>query len=203
MNGTALYRALVEASASEERTREAAESVVHLPEAATRSDIAGVNANIAGVRTEIAEMETRLERSLREMSVRFLTLLIAFPGGALRGAAADRRLNPQESGPERDFRCGSRIREAQSDLAWFRDGTDATARGSALHRGASRPGKGKSRSGPPRSRISGSTGSRPSFARFCGPGGGAGRAFSGSNLYHFCNTVIFFSQGVACHPKWC
>lgn len=84
MNGTALYRALVEAGASEERAKEAAESVVHLPEAATRSDIAGVNANIAGVRTEIAEvrteiaeMETRLERSLREMSVRFLTLLIA------------------------------------------------------------------------------------------------------------------------------
>ena len=57
---------------------------MHLPEAATRSDIAGirieiagVNANIAGVRTELAEMETRLERSLREMSVRFLTLLIA------------------------------------------------------------------------------------------------------------------------------
>ncbi len=84
MNGTALYRALVEAGASEERAKEAAESVVHLPEAATRSDIAGVrieiagvNANLAGVRTELAEMETRLERSLREMSVRFLTLLIA------------------------------------------------------------------------------------------------------------------------------
>lgn len=84
MNGTALYRALVEAGASEERAKEAAESVVHLPEAATRSDIAGVNANIAGVRietagvrTELAEMETRIERSLREMSMRFLTLLIA------------------------------------------------------------------------------------------------------------------------------
>ena len=70
MNGTALYRALVEAGASEDRLRQAAESVVHLPEAATRSDIAGVNANIA-------KMETRIERSLREMSVRFLTLLIA------------------------------------------------------------------------------------------------------------------------------
>ena len=77
MNGTALYRALVEAGASEERAKEAAESVVHAPEGATKADIAGVNANIAGVRTEIAEMETRLERSLREMSVRFLTLLIA------------------------------------------------------------------------------------------------------------------------------
>ena len=77
MNGTALYRALVEAGASEERAKEAAESVVHAPEGATKADIAGVNANIAGVRTEIAEMETRIERSLREMSVRFLTLLIA------------------------------------------------------------------------------------------------------------------------------
>ena len=77
MNGTALYRALVEAGASTERAKEAAKSVMHLPEAATRSDIAGVNANIAGVRTELAELETRLERSIREMSVRFLTLLIA------------------------------------------------------------------------------------------------------------------------------
>ena len=77
MNGTALYRALIKAGASEERAKEAAESVVYAPEGATKTDIAGVNANIAGVRTEIAEMETRLERSLREMSVRFLTLLIA------------------------------------------------------------------------------------------------------------------------------
>ncbi len=88
MNGTALYRALVEAGASEERAKEAAESVVHAPEGATKADIAGVNANVAEfkvdmttalaeLRTELAEMETRLERSLREMSVRFLTLLIA------------------------------------------------------------------------------------------------------------------------------
>ena len=50
---------------------------MYAPEGATKADIAGVNANIAGVRTEIAEMEARIERSLREMSVRFLTLLIA------------------------------------------------------------------------------------------------------------------------------
>ena len=86
---------------------------MHLPEAATRSDIAGVNTSIAGVRTEIAtvrteiatvrtetatvrteiaEMEAKLERSLREMSVRFLTLLIAsqavlFAGLRLTGGA--------------------------------------------------------------------------------------------------------------------
>ena len=88
MNGTALYRALVEAGANEERAKEAAESVVHAPEGATRADIVGVNANIAEfkvdmttalaeLRTEVAAMETRIERSLREMSVRFLTLLIA------------------------------------------------------------------------------------------------------------------------------
>lgn len=77
MNGTALFRALVEAGASEERSKEAAESVVHAHEGATKADIAGVNANIAAVRAEIAAMETRIERSLREMSVRFLTLLIA------------------------------------------------------------------------------------------------------------------------------
>ena len=77
VNGTALYRALVEAGASEERAKEAAESVVHAPEGATKADIAGINANIATVRAEVAAMETRIERSLREMSVRFLTLLIA------------------------------------------------------------------------------------------------------------------------------
>ena len=35
------------------------------------------------------------------------------------------------------------------------------------------------------------------------PVGGERRAFSGANSCHFCNTVIFFSQGVACRPKWC
>ncbi len=92
MTGTAIYRALVEAGASEERAKEAAESVVYGPEAATRSDIAGVNANIAGVRTEIAEMELRLERSLRETSFRFMALLVAsqavlFAGLRLTGGA--------------------------------------------------------------------------------------------------------------------
>lgn len=77
MNGTALYRALVEAGASEERAKEAAESVVHAPEGATKADIAGVRIEIAGVNANLAEMEARIERSLREMSVRFLTLLIA------------------------------------------------------------------------------------------------------------------------------
>ena len=68
---------------------------MHAPEGATKADIAGVRTEIAGVnaniaeskvettnalaelRTEIAAVEARLERSIREMSVRFLTLLIA------------------------------------------------------------------------------------------------------------------------------
>ena len=101
--GTALYRALVEAGASEERAKEAAESVVHAPEGATKADIVGVNANIAGVRTEvagvrtevktdiagvrteIAEMELRIERSLRQMSWRFTTLLVASQAVLLAG----------------------------------------------------------------------------------------------------------------------
>ena len=40
MNGTALYRALVEAGTSEERAKEAAESVVYAREGATKADIA-------------------------------------------------------------------------------------------------------------------------------------------------------------------
>ena len=56
MNGTALYRALVEAGASEERAREAAESVVYAREGATRSDVAGVRSEVAGVKSEVAEV---------------------------------------------------------------------------------------------------------------------------------------------------
>ena len=61
---------------------------MHAPERATRADIAGVNANVAEFKvdmttalaelgTELAAVETRIERSLRAMSVRILTLLIA------------------------------------------------------------------------------------------------------------------------------
>ena len=61
---------------------------MHAPEGATKADIAGVNANIAEFKVdtaaalaelgiEIAAVEARLERSTREMSVRFLILLIA------------------------------------------------------------------------------------------------------------------------------
>ena len=102
MSGMALYRALVEAGAGEERAKEAAQSVVHAPEGATKADIAEVNVNVAevnasvagvdaniaeckvaittalaGIRAEIAATGTRLERSIREMSGRFLTLLVA------------------------------------------------------------------------------------------------------------------------------
>ena len=70
MNGTALYRALVEAGASEERAKEAAESVVYAPEAATRSDVLEVTAKVAEVRTEIAEVRTEVARTRSELLTR-------------------------------------------------------------------------------------------------------------------------------------
>ena len=42
MNGTALYRAPVEAGTSEERAKKAAESVVSAREGATKADIAAL-----------------------------------------------------------------------------------------------------------------------------------------------------------------
>ena len=60
MNGTALYRALVEAGASEERAREAAESVVYAEEGATKTDIADVVMKVAEVKTEVAEVKAEV-----------------------------------------------------------------------------------------------------------------------------------------------
>ena len=60
MNGTALYRALVEAGASEERAKQAAESVVYAGEGATRTDIANVVTKVAEVRSEVAEVRTEV-----------------------------------------------------------------------------------------------------------------------------------------------
>ena len=87
MNGTALYRALVEAGASEERAKEAAESVAYTPEAATRSDVAAVEIKVAEVRTEITEtkaellarisgLETIMERTFRTMTFRLAGLFL-------------------------------------------------------------------------------------------------------------------------------
>ena len=74
MSGTALYRALVEAGASEERAKEAAESVVHAPEGATNSDIAGVKGEVADVRTEVAQVRTEIAQVKTELSDRIAAL---------------------------------------------------------------------------------------------------------------------------------
>ena len=87
MNGTALYRALVEAGASEERAKEAAESVAYAPGAATRSDVAAVEIKVAEVRTEIVEargellarisgLESIMERTSRTMTLRLAGLFL-------------------------------------------------------------------------------------------------------------------------------
>ena len=60
MNGTALYRALVEAGASEERAKQAAESVVYAREGATRTDIADVVTKVADVKSEVADVRTEV-----------------------------------------------------------------------------------------------------------------------------------------------
>ena len=63
MNGTALYRALVEAATSEERAKQAAESVVHAREGATRADIAA--------------LEVAVERNFRAMTLRLIGAMFA------------------------------------------------------------------------------------------------------------------------------
>ena len=68
MNGTALYRALVEAGASEERAREAAESVVYAREGATRTDIADVVTKVAEVKAEVAEVKTEVAEVKTEVA---------------------------------------------------------------------------------------------------------------------------------------
>lgn len=63
MNGTALRRALVEAGASEERAKKAAESVVHAREGATKADIAA--------------LEVAMERNFRAMTFRLIGAIFA------------------------------------------------------------------------------------------------------------------------------
>ena len=74
MNGTALYRALVEAGTSEERAKEAAESVVYAREGATKTDIAEVKTDIAGVKTDIAGVRIELAQVKTELSDRIAAL---------------------------------------------------------------------------------------------------------------------------------
>ena len=70
MNGTAPYRALVEAGASEERAKAAAESVAYTPEAATRSDVAAVEIKVAQVDTRVAEVRTEITETRAELLAR-------------------------------------------------------------------------------------------------------------------------------------
>ena len=103
MTATALYRVLADAGANEDLAKEAAESVVYSPEGATKADVAEAKselqveiaefraelkgdiadlraetkADIADVKVCIAGLETRIERSLRAMTWRFVGLLLA------------------------------------------------------------------------------------------------------------------------------
>ena len=63
MNGTAPYRALVEAGTSEERAKEAAESVVYAREGATKA--------------AIAALEVAMERNFRAMTFRLIGAMFA------------------------------------------------------------------------------------------------------------------------------
>ena len=63
MNATALNRALVEAGTSEERAKEAAESVVDAREGAAKADIAA--------------LEVTMERSFRTMTLRLTGAMFA------------------------------------------------------------------------------------------------------------------------------
>jgi len=74
MNGTALYRALVEAGAGEERAKEAAESVVHAKEGATRADLMEVKLELSD---RIAALEATMERNFRSMTFRLIGAIFA------------------------------------------------------------------------------------------------------------------------------
>ena len=63
MNGTTPYRTLVEAGTSEERAKEAAESVVYAREGATKADIAA--------------LEVAMERNFRAMTFRLIGAMFA------------------------------------------------------------------------------------------------------------------------------
>ena len=74
MNGTALYRALVEAGTSEERAKEAAESVVYAREGATKADLMEVKLELSD---RIAALEATMERSFRTMTFRLIGAMFA------------------------------------------------------------------------------------------------------------------------------
>ncbi len=74
MNGTALYRALVEAGASEQIAKEAVEGVAYAHEAATKHEVTQVE---SGLRADIARLEVRMERGFRQIIVAMVGLFVA------------------------------------------------------------------------------------------------------------------------------
>ena len=74
MNGTALYRALVEAGTSKERAKEAAESVVYAKEGAAKADLTEVKLELSD---RIAAIEVTMERNFRAMTFRLIGAFFA------------------------------------------------------------------------------------------------------------------------------
>ena len=71
MSSTALYRAFIDAGASEEKATLAAEDVVQvsqLPQLATKSDIAVLEANMA-TKADIADMATKSDLAVLEANM--------------------------------------------------------------------------------------------------------------------------------------
>ena len=71
MSSTALYRAFIDAGASEEKATLAAEDVVQvsqLPQLATKSDIAVLEANMA-TKADIADMATKADIAVLEANM--------------------------------------------------------------------------------------------------------------------------------------
>lgn len=78
MNGTALYRALVEAGASEQIAKEAVEGVAYAHEAATRHDLAQVKNELeARIEAVKNELEVRMERGFRKVAISMVGLFVA------------------------------------------------------------------------------------------------------------------------------
>lgn len=74
MNGTALYRALVEAGAGEEIAKEAVEGVAYAHDAATKHEVTQVEGDL---RAAIARLEVRMERGFRQIIISMVGLFVA------------------------------------------------------------------------------------------------------------------------------
>ena len=122
MKRTALYRALVEAGASEERAREAAESVVYGPEAATRSDIAEVNANIATKFAEANANVAEVNASIAEVNANVATKFAEANANVaeISASIAEVNANVATKFAEADASVAMRFAEANDNIARVR-----------------------------------------------------------------------------------